>query len=217
MPLRYKYQTLEFDQTDIHLRTLRNKQEFEDQDGIAASLGISSAAWPIFGVVWPSSIILAHHLYPMDLSNVRVLEVGCGIGLPSILLNHMNIEITATDYHPEACQFLNANARLNDDKNIPFYRSEWTNQDTKLGTFELIVGSDLLYEDAHVNELSGFINKHAEPDCKVIVVDPGRGRKTKFRKSMQNYGFGCTEVPTISSLWLDKPFKGYILTFTRKT
>lgn len=215
MPLRYKYQTLEFDQVDIHLKTLRNKQEFEDPSGIAASLGISSAAWPIFGVIWPSSIILANHLYQMNLANLRVLEVGCGIGLPSVLLNHMNVEITATDYHPEAVQFLNSNSALNNDKNIPFCRTEWANLDTDLGTFDLIVGSDLLYEDSHIKELSTFINKHAKRTCKVILIDPSRGRKTKFSGNMQAYGFEGVEVPTISSLWLDKPFKGYVLTFTR--
>jgi len=216
MPLRYKYQTFEFDQIDIHLKKLRNKQEFEDAEGLAASLGICSAAWPIFGVVWPSSIILAHHLHHMDLRDLHVLEIGCGIGLPSILLNHMNVEITATDYHPAVCQFLDANTRLNNDKKIPFSRIEWKNLETQLGTFDLIIGSDLLYEDNHINELSTFIDKHAKPACKVILVDPDRGRKTKFRKRMQACSFDWAEVPTISSVWLDEPFKGHILTFTRK-
>ena len=49
---RLCYQTIEFGEIDIHLCTLRDKQEFHDPDGIAESLGISSAAWPIFGVVW---------------------------------------------------------------------------------------------------------------------------------------------------------------------
>ncbi len=215
MPLRYRYQTLEFDKIDIHLKTLRSRQEFEDPGGLAASLGISSAAWPIFGVIWPSSVVLAHHLYGMNLSNLRVLEVGCGIGLPSVLLNHMNVEITATDYHPEVAQLLKSNSALNNDRNIPFYRTEWANLDTELGTFDLIIGSDLLYEDSHINELSTFINKHAKQTCKVILVDPSRGRKTKFGGNMQAYGFERVETPALSNLWLDRPFKGYVLTFTR--
>lgn len=40
---RVRYQTLEFAHTDIHLRTLRDNQEYADADGIALSLGISSA------------------------------------------------------------------------------------------------------------------------------------------------------------------------------
>lgn len=102
MSLRYKYQTLEFAQINIHLKTLRDKREFEDPEGIAASLGINSTAWSIFGVGWTSSIVLAHHLHNMDFGSLRVLEVGCGIGLPSILLNHLHVDITVTDHHLEA-------------------------------------------------------------------------------------------------------------------
>ena len=53
--IRISYQTIEFGKIDIHLRTLRNKQEFLDDDDIAKKLGISSAQWSLFGVVWPSS------------------------------------------------------------------------------------------------------------------------------------------------------------------
>ena len=54
--LRLRYQTIEFGKTDIHVCTLRNNQEFHDPDGVADALGISSATWPIFGVLWPSSL-----------------------------------------------------------------------------------------------------------------------------------------------------------------
>lgn len=53
---RVRYQTLEFGQMDIHLRSLRNHQEFSDQLGEAESLGISSANWSLFGLrakSWP--------------------------------------------------------------------------------------------------------------------------------------------------------------------
>ncbi|MCD8541365.1 MAG: hypothetical protein LRY22_01600 [Aliarcobacter cryaerophilus] len=50
--------------------------------------------------------------------NKRILEVGCGIGLSSLILNRLNADITATDYHPEAEKFLDINTELNkDDEN----------------------------------------------------------------------------------------------------
>lgn len=60
--LRLCYQTVEFGKTDIHLCTLHDKQEFDDPQGAAEKLGISSASWPLFGVVWPSSMVLAHYI-----------------------------------------------------------------------------------------------------------------------------------------------------------
>lgn len=55
--LRLCYQTVEFGKTDIHLCTLRDKQEFQDPEGIAEKLGICSAAWLMFGVLWPSGLL----------------------------------------------------------------------------------------------------------------------------------------------------------------
>ena len=69
---------------------------------IAKNLGIPSAMWPIFGLVWPSSIVLANFMLSYDYTNKRILEIGCGIGLTSLLLNNKFADISATDIHPEA-------------------------------------------------------------------------------------------------------------------
>ena len=149
-PLRYKYQTIEFGDNDIHLRTLKDKQQFSDKDKKAEDLGISSATWSLFGVVWPSSEVLANFIFDYDFKNKRILEVGCGIGLSSLILNRLNADITATDYHPEAEKFLDINTELNKDDEIPFVRTCWSNEyQEELGKFDLIIGSDLLYERDH--------------------------------------------------------------------
>ena len=42
----------------FHIRSLRDRQQYWDPDGRAEHAGISSAAWPIFGVLWPAGIAL---------------------------------------------------------------------------------------------------------------------------------------------------------------
>ena len=128
MALRFRYMTYEFGHNDIHLRTLRNKQEYSDQDGAAEAVGISSANWSLFGVVWPSAVVLANHMFLYDFEKLRILEVGCGIGLTSLLLNHLNADISAMDYHPEVESFLEANTELNGDSDIPFMQLDWTEE-----------------------------------------------------------------------------------------
>jgi len=214
--LRIRYQTVEFDKTDIHLRTLRDRQQFSDESGVAQKLGISSAMWPIFGIVWPSSLVLAHFLFDFKFKNKRVLEVGCGIGLTSLLLNHLLVDITATDQHPEAEHFLKKNTSLNKDQAIPFVRTGWDDIASNLGTFDLIVGSDLLYEDEHVESLSNFIDQHARASCEVIIVDPGRGRQGRFNKKMVMLGYTHSESKPEETRYLDKPFKGKVLRYSRK-
>jgi len=213
---RLCYQTIEVGKTDIHLCTLRNKQEFHDPDGIAEKLGISSAAWPIFGVIWPSSIVLAHYMLDYNIGSKRALEIGCGTALSSLLLNKQRADITATDLHPEAELFLNRNTELNGDRQIPFERTGWADNDDKLGLFDLIIGSDLLYEEEHIELLAGFIRHHSKPQCEVIIVDPGRGRKNKLAKSLGKIGFTFSFFNPADTAYLDSEFKGHILKFIRK-
>ena len=212
---RVRYQTIEIGNNDLHLCTLRDNQQFSDPTGIAKSLGISSASWPIFGIVWPSSLVLANHLHTYKTAGMRILEIGCGIALSSIMLNHRHDDITATDYHPEVEFFLNRNTQLNNDSEITFERVDWSNDNSKLGKFDLIIGSDLLYEDQHIQQLAEFIQKHANQTCEVIIVDPGRGRKSKLSTKMIDYGFTSVHEKPINTDYLLQQFKGHILTFSR--
>lgn len=213
--LRVRYQTIEFDNVDIHLRTLRDKQEYLDVNDIAQNLGISSTIWSLFGVVWESSEVLAHFLFDYDIAGKKILEVGCGIGLTSLMLSSRQANITATDYHPEAENFLLENILLNKGNKIPFVRTGWNDEDSSLGEFDLIIGSDLLYEGDHVDLLSGFIDQHARAHCEVIIVDPGRSYHARFSKKMITLGYSHSQSKPENTGYLNKPFRGQILRYQR--
>lgn len=214
--VRVRYTTLEIGEMDIHLRTLRDHLQFEDINGEAERLGISSATWPLFGVVWPSSQVLAHLMLDHHVNGKRVLEVGCGIALASLILNQRSADITATDYHPETEGFLVHNVKLNHGKKIPFVRTGWGDLNDDLGKFDLIIGSDILYEVEHVNLLSAFINRHARDQCDVIIVDPRRGYHAKFSKKMVGLGYACSKEKINQTDCMGKNLTCQVLTFSRQ-
>lgn len=213
--LRVRYQTFECGEIDIHVRTLRDRQQYNDDSGIADRCGIPPASWPLFGVVWASGELLAQLMAVYDFADKRILEVGCGIGLASLVLNHRSANITATDYHPEVEDFMLQNTRLNEDHDIPFVRTAWASQDNVLGKFDLIIGSDLLYERDNPGLLSGFIDRHLCPNGQVILTDPGRGIHPRFSKMMVALGFSHSQQPPDGVDHLGTPFKGQILRYTR--
>lgn len=213
--LRYRYHTHVFHDHDIHLRTLRDNQQFLDVGGEAENRNINSASWPLFGVVWDSSQVLAHLLSDYAIQGKRILEMGCGIGLPSMLLNHRDADITASDYHPQAGVFLSYNTQLNDEKDIPFYCTDWCDEDSGMGSFDLLLGSDILYEQDHVGLLAGFIDRHARLKAEVILVDPGRRQHARFSKQMVLQGFAHHQERPALTGYLDKPFKGQVLQYRR--
>ncbi len=212
---RIKYQTIEFENSDIHIRSLRDKLQFADPLGEAESLGISSAQWPLFGVLWDSGQILAHEMESFAFEGKRILEVGCGIALSSLLLNSFNADITATDIHPESGAFLVENTRLNNHANIPFLRADWKDPSDGLGKFDVIIGSDILYEKQHILLLSYFINQHSNAESEVIIVDPGRSNHAQFTKKMLTHNYQHVQYDSSYTKLASGIFKGKVLRYTR--
>ncbi len=178
-------------------------------------MGVTEAIWPLFGVIWESSQILARVMETFDIENKRILEVGCGVGLTSLILNARQADITATDHHPEAEAYLQLNVTLNEGPAIPFVRTGWEQKDSELGEFDLIIGSDILYQPNHALLLSGFVNRHAKEKCEVIIIDPSRGNAGKFGRAMLATGFDQSELETAPYLQDKQPYKGRIRRFER--
>jgi predicted nicotinamide N-methyase len=213
--VRVRYRTIEFGNQDIHLRTLRDTQEVSDESDVCEKHGVSTASWGLFGVVWPAGHALAELMIDYDVRDKRVLEVGCGIGLASLVLNHRNVDVTATDYNSDAHSFLDANTELNGDRLIPFVRADWSVDASTLGEFELVIGSDLLYEPDHVNDLAEFIEAHSCSPGQVIIVDPNRGRRGKFSQRMVEYGYTESALAGAEASSPASGFSGRIALYTR--
>jgi predicted nicotinamide N-methyase len=178
---------------DYHVRSLRDRQQFWDGDQRSAEAGISSASWPLFGVLWPSGRALAEEMCEFPIGGKRILEAGCGIGLCSMVLQQRGADITASDYHPVAEEFLRHNTDLNGLFPIHFQQAPWAGPNPELGRFDLIVGSDLLYERGHPALLAGFLACHTNPSAQVILTDPGRTYCGQFSTKMAEQGYTRTE------------------------
>jgi predicted nicotinamide N-methyase len=184
-----KHEVITVNDIDYLIRTLKDRQQFSDDDHRAEDLGISSATWPLFGVVWPTSRVLASVVSQESLEGKRVLEIGCGIALTSIVLHQMGIDVTASDYHPLAQEFLDKNILANDMQPIKYETGNWEADNPLLGNFDLIIGSDVLYEPNHAELVSQFINRHSGKNIDVIIIDPERGNRSLFTRKMEALGF----------------------------
>ena len=86
---------------DLVIRSLLDRQQFADDDGAAERVGISTASWPLFGLLWPSGALLAARLGARPVrAGERILEVGCGLALASLVAHRRGADVTASDRHP---------------------------------------------------------------------------------------------------------------------
>lgn len=231
---------------NLQIRSLFDNQQFADPLGLAAQVGISAATWPLFGLLWPSGAELAAHmaLRPVTVGE-RILEIGCGLGLASLVGHRRGVDMTASDCHPLAAQFLAENLRLNGLLPMKYRHGLWGTVDADAahatqplaprpaatfndpsasndgsvavsGQFDLIMGSDILYERDDTGGLAQFIEEHAAASAEVWIVDPNRGNRPAFNRRMAHMGFALTEVrldhvanPTQGA------YKGRLLTYLR--
>ena len=210
-----KFETFAINGNDYTIRSLQNKQQFHDPEGTAERLGISSATWSLFGNIWPSGLILADIMSTYDVAGINILEVGCGLGIASLITNERGAQHTASDYHPLANEFLQENNRLNELPPLHFEPCDWAEAMPAMGLFDLIIGSDLLYEPNHPALLSHFIDLHSSPSVKVIIIDPGRRQQGQFTKQMEGLGFASSFKRATENQAQSRTFSGKILQFSR--
>lgn len=210
-----KHETFALGATDFSIRSLLDKQQFADPHGLAEAAGISSSAWPLFGLVWPSARILADAMQTQDIAGKRILEIGCGLALASLVLHRRHGDITASDCHPLAPAFLLENLRLNNLPTLKYQAGNWGRDNPDLGQFDLIIASDVLYERDQPDTLSQFIGLHAAAQATVIIVDPDRGNRNPFCRKMVALGFVCSLQRAARNQRTGEPYKGHVLTFQR--
>ncbi len=194
----------------LEIHSLLDRQQHADPLGEALAEGISSAAWPLFGLLWASSLQLAAVMAVRPLvAKERILEVGCGLALASLVCHRRGADVTASDCHPLAATFLLENLRLNGLSPLPYRHGNWVSpadapvrasRPVVEGRFGVIIGSDILYERDEAGHLFGFIDRHALPSAEVLIVDPNRGNRAAFNRRMQAAGFDLRQTVLGSSV-----------------
>jgi predicted nicotinamide N-methyase len=200
----------------LQIRSLLDRQQFDDPLGEAELAGISSAAWPLFGLLWPSGRVLADAMVLFEIRGKRILEIGCGLALASLVLHRRGGDITASDSHPLAAAFLAENLRLNDLPQMKYEIGNWGRSNPALGQFDLIIGSDVLYDREQPERLSQFVSLHSAAQVEVMIVDPNRGNQASFSRKMGALGYSHA-AQRVTALPDGTAYKGKIHSYARVT
>ncbi len=127
---------------------------------------------PYWAVLWRSGVALAEKLDRGGLRGRRVVELGCGLGVPSLAAARAGANVLATDIDPDALSLLEHNAQAN-DLELETAVIDWANPEPLLARapFDLVIAADLLYEDTAVDHLRSLMPKLAP---QALLADPGR-------------------------------------------
>lgn len=215
LDFQVRFDTICVSGINYRIRSLLDLQQYFDPLGEAKLAGISSASWSLFGKIWPSARVLALAMSTFELAEKRILEIGAGLALPSLVAHRRAANVTVSDWHPLSEAFLQQNVLLNGLEPIKYHLGSWDQSNAGLGIFDLIVGSDVLYERQQPKQLAAFIDRHAAKTVEVIIVDPDRGNRSGFCHEMSLLGYQFNSRPAERVMENGDAYKGRFLTFTR--
>ena len=136
---------------------------------------------PYWALPWPSGIALARRVAGQPLPGARVLELGCGLAVPSIAAARAGAEVLAVDVAPEAAVYAAHNLALNEVLGETA-AVDWRDADAlaERGPWDLVLGADLLYLRDNVESLLRVLPRLLAPGGEVLIADPGRSGAAEF-------------------------------------
>jgi predicted nicotinamide N-methyase len=136
---------------------------------------------PYWAELWPSGVALARRVAVRALRGARTLELGCGLGLPSLAAALAGGRVLATDWSPQAIELLRRNAQAN-ALALEVERADWSAPDALIeaGPWDLVLGADLLYERRNADLLLPLLPRLLGPSSELWLADPGRPPATPF-------------------------------------
>jgi predicted nicotinamide N-methyase len=153
---------------------------------------------PYWAELWPSALALARAVAGRALRGARTLELGCGLGLPSIAAALAGGRVLATDWSPEAVAMAAENAARN-DVNIETLVCSWTAPEPLIerAPWDLILASDVLYEARNADALLDLLPRLGN---EVWLADPGRPPAKPFLdEARRDWSVTSRAVPELAN------------------
>lgn len=133
---------------------------------------------PYWAELWSSGIALAAAVAGRDLRGSRAVELGCGLGVPSVAAALAGAQVLATDWAPEALAATSENAARNGVR-VETLRVDWSEAAPLLerAPFDLVLCADVLYERRNVDALLELLPRLGD---EVLLGEPGRPTAARF-------------------------------------
>ena len=147
-----------------------------DPAAVVDTVAESSSAGPVWGRVWRSARCLAGAVATEGLDGARVVELGCGLGLVSLVAAAGGARVLATDRSPWALAFAATSAERN-GLPVETARCDWEEPSTILSgsPWQRVLAADVLYDERAAGLLLALLPRLVDVGGEVLIADPGRG------------------------------------------
>lgn len=152
---------------------------------------------PYWAEIWPSAPVLAQRILLDQGRGRRLLELGSGVGLVALAAAQAGFDVLATDVEPTALDFLHVNALRNRLPDIETRIMDWRHLPADLGPFDVVAGSDVLYERPLAALIAHGLSKTIAPGGIGLIADPGRSVARPLVDECHQRGLEANCVATV--------------------
>jgi predicted nicotinamide N-methyase len=144
--------------------------------------------FPFWAKLWPSSIALVNVLEnnPDWIKDKQVLELGAGVGLPSLKLAGIAKSIQVSDYANEAVALLQKNIAHLNLMNVQALQLDWNHLPLSIQPDVLIL-SDVNYDPSEFDTLLQMITNKIMDGCTILLSTPQRIMASPFVQALETY------------------------------
>ena len=148
----------------------RDSEELLDEEGFDHEEFL-----PYWAELWPSGVALARELAVHSLRGARTLELGCGLGLPSMAAARAGGRVLATDWSRAAIELLVSNGERV-GASLETLVCDWSHPEELVGRapWDLVLASDVLYERRNGAALLPLLPRLVDGRGEILIADPQR-------------------------------------------
>ncbi|HEY7629057.1 MAG TPA: methyltransferase domain-containing protein, partial [Thermoleophilaceae bacterium] len=157
---------------EVYIVRPRDWEALRDEEGMAPGRPL-----PYWARLWPSAMVLAQALAENPPGpGTRVIELGCGLGLPSIVAARTGAAVLATDGHSDAVAFAAHSLALNEQEATVVTADLTDDADALVerGPFDLVLAADVLYTVPNGDAMLRIVPRLLEPNGELWLADPDR-------------------------------------------
>jgi predicted nicotinamide N-methyase len=148
---------------------------------------------PYWAYLWSGARALAHYLTRWTaLRGRRVLEIGCGLGLPGIVAAAAGAEVTFVDGARPALAFVRATLRANGLRAALVCADYRTL--SPAARFDLVLAAEVAYEPERFDDLAATLARHLAPAGAALVADGFRTDTRPLYRALAAHGFATRAV-----------------------
>ncbi len=185
----------------ISLYSVGHVEEMIDAAALLREASIKDP--PYWALVWIGAKAVAAELaYGPALTGMRVLDLGCGLGLSGLSAAIRGASVSFADYLEAPLDFVEASVRLNALSNCRCRRVDFT-VDRLEERFDLILAADVVYDPAHYQALAGFLDLHLHTGGTILLTESLRADAKDFLAMMQARAF----TDENSATWIEEDGK----------